>query len=92
MDCKEINLAMLFYFIFGRKQLPIWASLGSGGRGEEAGRRQGIWMAGSQPSGTSASYVQAKWRSGALLPWQLAQGPHWSKEQKNVAGSWVWGQ
>lgn len=87
MDCKEINLAMLFYFIFGRRQLPISASLGSGGWGKEAGRRQGIWMARSSLTGTSAPECKlCKQWSGALLPLQLAQRPHWEQGAGKCGG------
>lgn len=71
MDCKEINLAMLFYFIFGGRQLPILASLGRvgggwRGRGEGAGRRQEPRGQGPAMLGTH-SVSGRECRNGALL-------------------------
>lgn len=99
MDCKEINLAMLFYFIFGRRQLPILASLGRvGGWGEEAGGRQSGWPCPSL-TGTSASWVHIQEpaeRVGvepcSVSKWQRRVPTALVTRVRAVAACWAWGR
>lgn len=53
MDCEEINLAVLFDFICGRRQLPIWASPGRMGWGSSS-----WWEAGNLGSHLPAAWGQ----------------------------------